>query len=191
MQKKQKKGYVEITLVKDNCNSIVINCPEKIKLNFIQLYLAVVFGCPALDVEPKDWKGAGLIYGTFFGAFLACALFASVNAFLAILALLGLMIANAIITKNYFLNYIKKLIAAGYVPKTENDKHVLENAGIYVPNSNTVHKTDASIQDTATTSTVTQTNYSQELEKLAELKDKGILTQEEFESKKKKILEKM
>jgi hypothetical protein len=34
----------------------------------------------------------------------------------------------------------------------------------------------------------TMSNYS-ELEKLAELKDKGIITKDEFEAKKKKILD--
>jgi hypothetical protein len=33
-----------------------------------------------------------------------------------------------------------------------------------------------------------QTDYSAELEKLAELRDKGILTEEEFQAKKKQVL---
>jgi hypothetical protein len=179
---KMKKKYIQITLKKDGYNDIIIkSCPEKIKLNILQTYGEMLFGCPALKVKPIDWKGVFTIYGTFIAPYIACALFVSINTTFAIIALLGLFILNAIITKNYFFNYISKHIKEGYIPETKEQQIILSNAGIYMPLQS----------DGIINSSLSKQDFAQELEKLANLRDKGIITQEEFDIKKKKLLEQM
>ena len=192
MSKKQRKGYISITLKKQGANDIVIeSCPEKIKLNFLQLYLAVGFGCPALNVKPIDWKGVATIFGSFFAPFVGLALFASMKLpGLGIIALIGLFVLNIVVTKNYFFNYIKKCISEGYAPESEENRVILSNAGILLPTQqNNVDTSAAKIskESTQTHSQPTR-DFVQELEKLANLKEKGILTQEEFETQKQKLL---
>ncbi|UTY25217.1 SHOCT domain-containing protein [Treponema denticola] len=109
---------------------------------------------------------------------------------LGIIALIGLFVLNIVVTKNYFFNYIKKCISEGYVPESEESRVILSNAGILLPTQqNNVASTVAKIskESTQTYSQPTR-DFVQELEKLANLKEKGILTQEEFEAQKQKLL---
>lgn len=137
MGKKQRKGRVEITLKKSGVEDIVIkSCPEKIKMGIFRTYIEMRFGIPSMDVKPIDWKGTGIILGTYIAAFLFLGIFYGIEFPIpGIIIFIAFIIANGIITKNYYFNFIRKKISDGYEPATEEQKQILLNAGIYANNA--------------------------------------------------------
>lgn len=186
MKKKQKKGHFTLTLKKEGANDIVIeSCPEKMKLSILSLYLAVSSGCPAMDVKPIDWKGTGIIFGTFYGGLALLGILSKAPA-LAVFVFLIFFGFNVVYTRNYFFNYVKGKLEEGYLPETEEQKEILQRAGLhFLMNESTGRKAPFSSDESKPRSAV---SIASELEKLAELKAKGILSDEEFTEQKKKLL---
>jgi|GEM_PF-2495677 len=220
--KTKKKGYVDITLKKENFQDIMIkDIPIKIKLNAWQTFSALRFDVPALHVKPTQWNQAILTFALFFSMYASVVFF--VIPPLGILLLIASIVGNVIFTKGWYFRYIKKCVQEGYAPETDEEKDILKNAGIML---SPVNATSVNINNQANVTTQTNTSmpqsppiqsspiqstpmpgpnttpqvnvvggggnvqkdYMRELEKLAELKEKGILTQEEFDVQKQKIL---
>ncbi len=78
----------------------------------------------------------------------------------------------------FFANkmYVEHLLKQGYKPYSEQDAQILSLHGINVSTNNAIESNSP------------KRDYLDQLEKLGELKDKGILTEMEFEEKKKSIL---
>lgn len=189
MAKKQRKGRFQLVLKKDGFKDIEINnCPEKIKLTPWQTFNEVFNGLPAMQVKPIDWKGVGIMLGSFSGGILLLCVFGEMEMLpLALISLLAGLGFCAYYTKNYFFNFIKQKITEGYVPETQEMNEFLLKAGIY--NDGTVgteNATSHTMQNTGTKETFP--NVAAELEKLASLMEKGILSREEFDEQKKKLL---
>lgn len=174
-----RKGEVEIILRKNGMQDITIVCPEKIKLSALMVYAVIQFGLPPMNIKPIDKKGLAITIIAYLGIFLACAFFA-INIALGFLLLIAALIFNFMYTKNYFFNYIKKRLAEGYIPTTKETQKILQNAGLQPKefekqNSNT---NNSSIPD-----------ITEQLEKLHSLMEKGILSKDEFNTRKAKLLE--
>ena len=84
-------------------------------------------------------------------------------------------------TKNYFFNFIKKLLAEGYTAEGSEQKQILKEAGLLAESQD-------SFASPTSVSKPSQKDIATELEKLAALKEKGILNDEEFAAQKAKLL---
>ncbi|MDE5776782.1 MAG: SHOCT domain-containing protein, partial [Treponemataceae bacterium] len=112
-------------------------------------------------------------------------LFFLVSVMLGIIALAGMVALNFVCTKNYFFNFIKKRLAEGYWPENEEQRNILEAAGLFVGNSSASTSSFVSAPSSAAHSTV---DAAVQLEKLASLVEKGLMTKEEFDAQKAKLL---
>ena len=199
---KKRKGYVDITLKKEYAKDILVkDIPEKIKLNGWQTYLALRFDNPAFHVRPFEWGNVILAILLYLSMFIVATFIVFLYVFVWLLLLVASIVGNVIYTKNYYFNYISKRVAEGYAPATDAEKELLKNAGILVnPNLSTQAGSTQQVGSVTTAtpqanttqqSAVVEKDYVKELEKIASLKEKGILTQEEFDEQKKKILAQM
>ena len=116
---------IEILLVKEGEMDISVTCFPKITLNFFRTLLALRYGWPALDVNPKDWKGVGLDIIFILGI----VLFAYMGAIVTYIIAVSFYIVYFIRTKYYTWNFIQNKIDRGYTI-SEEIKPILENAGI-------------------------------------------------------------
>lgn len=100
---------------------------------------------------------------------------------LGVIALAGVVALNFIYNKNYFFNFIKKKIEEGYSVEDEEQRRLLEEAGIHFSST-------SNFSSSSESSSRVQKDITAELEKLASLKEKGILSDEEFAAQKAKLL---
>lgn len=170
---------VEIILKKEGAQDITVKCPETVKLSVMGALFAIRFGLPPADVKPVQGRDVTICIVLFISIFLSCVLF--VVPVLGIIALAGVLVFNVIYNKNYFFNFIKKKISEGYSVENEEQKKILERAGIQVSSASTISSSSES-------SVSVQKDPIAELEKLAALKEKGILNDEEFAAQKAKLL---
>ena len=173
---------VEIVLKKDGAEDIIVKCPQKVKLSVMGALFAIRFGLPPADVKPVQGKDIIKCLGLFLSIFLACALL--VVPPLGVIALAGAVVLNVIYNKNYFFNFIKKKIEEGYSVEDEEQRRLLEEAGIHFSSA-------SNFSSSSESSSRVQKDITAELEKLASLKEKGILSDEEFAAQKAKILSMM
>lgn len=178
------KGEVEIILKKEGSKDIKVKCPRTIRQSSVVAAMPLAWGNPPFRVRPIDVKGVVAGYARFIGVFVACFFFL-VSVMLGIIALAGMVALNFVCTKNYFFNFIKKRLAEGYSPENEEQRSILEAAGLFAGNSSASSSSFVSAPSSATHSTV---DAAAQLEKLASLVEKGLMTKEEFDAQKAKLL---
>ncbi len=122
------KKDIEITLKKDGSNDIIVKCPQKVKLSVMGALFAIRFGLPPADVTPVQVKDVIKCIGLYLSIFIACILF--VVPPLGVIALAGVVALNVIYNKNYFFNFIKKKMEEGYKVEDEEQRKLLEDAGL-------------------------------------------------------------
>lgn len=91
-------------------------------------FFAIRFGLPPADVTPVQVKDVIKCIGLFLFMFIACILF--VVPPLGVIALAGVVALNVIYNKNYFFNFIKKKMEEGYKVEDEEQRKLLEDAGL-------------------------------------------------------------
>ena len=122
------KKDIEITLKKDGSNDIIVKCPQKVKLSVMGALFAIRFGLPPADVTPVQVKDVIKCIGLYLSIFIACILFVVPQ--LGVIALAGVVALNVIYNKNYFFNFIKKKMEEGYKVEDEEQRKLLEDAGL-------------------------------------------------------------
>lgn len=140
---------------------------------------AIRFGLPPADVTPVQVKDVINCIGLFLSIFITCILF--VVPPLGVIALAGVVALNFIYNKNYFFNIIEKKMEEGYKVEDEEQRRLLEEAGIHFSST-------SNFSSSSESSSRVQKDITAELEKLASLKEKGILSDEEFAAQKAKLL---
>ena len=123
-----KNSKITIKLAKEGCDDILITCSNKVKMTFLQTLINLLYGgFPPLNVKPIDKKGLGILIGSF-------ALIFVVNAFsfslFGLIATIGIIALNLILTQNYYSNYIQVKLKEGYDVIGEENKKILEEVGI-------------------------------------------------------------
>ena len=171
---------VEIVLKKDGAEDIIVECPQKVKLSVMGALFVIRFGLPPADVKPVQGKDVIKCLGLFLSIFLAGALVV-VSQALGVIAFIGTYVLNVIYNKNYFFNFIKKKIEEGYSVEDEEQRRLLEEAGIHFSSA-------SNFSSSSESSSRVQKDITAELEKLASLKEKGILSDDEFAAQKAKLL---
>lgn len=174
------KKDIEIVLKKEGAQDITVKCPQQIKLPAWRVYGAIYAGLPPLSIKPADMKGLAISVLAFLAIFVSCTFF-MVNVVLGIIVLGAVIAFNIVYTKNYFFNFIKKKLAEGYTVEGEEQNQILKEAGIFAEATS-----NSSSSNSAKPSSVV--DVSEQLEKLASLKEKGILSDEEFAAQKAKLL---
>lgn len=177
---------IEITLKKEGSGDIVVNCPEKIKLSIPGALLAIRFGLPPADIKPVQWKDVAIAYIIFFAIFLSCAFFV-VSIPLGILLLAAAVFLNIYYNQNYFFNFIKKKLSEGYTVEGEEQTQALKAAGLLSEATAASSSAENSTQQ-KTADAANQEDAVTKIEKLAALVEKGLLTKEEFDAQKAKLL---
>ena len=178
--KKVKNPEVELHLKNAGGQECTVSCKEKIKMSLLEAYIQLRFGIPALDVKPINGKDVAITFVLFALIFLPLALQNGVG----VIVCLAMIVVNGIYTKNFYYNAIKKRLADGFTPADDDTATILKNAGLL-----TATASSSSISTSSTTQPASSsTDVAAELEKLASLVEKGILTKEEFEAKKAKLL---
>ena len=170
---------VEIVLKKDGVEDITVKCPQKVKLSVMGALFAIRFGLPPADVKPTQGKDVLKCIVLFLTIFVACAFF-EVHPILGVIALTISLFLNIRYNKNYFFNFIKKNFAEGYMVEDSESQQILQDAGLWSEAS--------SFSSSASSSQSDHKDITAEIEKLASLKEKGILTDDEFASQKAKLL---
>ena len=122
------KKDIEITLKKDGSNDIIIKCPQKIKLHPVAARFALSCRLPLAKINPVQGKDVIKSIGLFFSMFIACILFVVPQ--LGVIALAGVVALNVIYNKNYFFNFIKKKMEEGYKVEDEEQRNLLQDAGL-------------------------------------------------------------
>lgn len=163
---------VEIVLKKNEAEDITIRCPQKIKLSAMGALFAIRFGLPPADVKPVQGKDLLKCIVLFLLIFVAVALFAV--PLLGIIAFIVVFALNINYNKNYFYKFIQKKLAEGYTVEDPESQEILKNAGL--------------LNVSLSSSENTSDDVTVQLEKLASLKEKGILSEEEFSAQKAKLL---
>ncbi|MBQ8680766.1 MAG: SHOCT domain-containing protein [Treponema sp.] len=171
---------VEITLKKDGSEDIIVKCPRKVKLSIGGALLAIRFGLPPADIKPVQGKDVIKCIVLFLLIFVAAALF--VVPPLGVVALVVVLFLNIRYNQNYFVNFIKQKLSDGYTVEDSEQKQILQEAGI------SIESNGATASSSSTQSQSSQEDVSVQLEKLASLKEKGILSDEEFAAQKAKLL---
>lgn len=172
---------VEITLRKEGSEDIIVKCPRKVKLSVGGALLAVHSGLPPAEIKPKQGKDALKCYLLFLLIFVACVPFA-IAPVLGIITLGVVLFLNIRYNKNYFFNFINKKLAEGYTVEDAEQKQILQEAGISVESSG------ATASSSSAQSQSSQEDVTAQIEKLAGLVEKGLLTKEEFAAQKAKLL---
>ena len=124
-----RKGEVKITLTKDGCKDITVQCSAKIKLHPMMAFITIGYGMPPMQVKPIDWKGVGIAMAGYLAIFLACTCFLSSVA-LGVVVLGAVVAANIIYNRNYFFNYIQKKLREGYQVLDQEQQQILTEAGV-------------------------------------------------------------
>ena len=122
-----KNPNVKIELQKAGCETISIKCSQKVKLTLWQTLIELQYGLPPLNIKPIDKKGLGILVGAFILIFIVNAFAFS---FYGIIATLGIIVLNLIITQNYYVSYIQKKIKEGYEIVGDESKKIVEEAGV-------------------------------------------------------------
>lgn len=177
---------IEITLRKEGSGDIVVKCPEKIKLSIPGALLAIKFGLPPADIKPVQWKDVAIAYIIFFAMFLSCAI-VTVSIPVCVIFLAASIFLNIYYNQNYFFNFIKKKLAEGYAVEGEEQTQALKAAGLLseatATSSSAINSTPTKTEDATN-----QEDVATKIEKLATLIEKGLLTKEEFDAQKAKLL---
>lgn len=134
------KKDVEITLKKDGSNDIIIKCPEKIKLHPVAAWFALSYGLPPAKINPVQGKDVLKAYALFACIFLSLVL-CCIAVPLGIIACLIVLCINLNFTRNYFFDFIRGKIADGYQVENEDQRKLLEAAGIFDEAGNVQGKT--------------------------------------------------
>ena len=174
------KKDIEIVLKKEGAQDITVKCPQKIKLPAWRVYTTLYAGLPPLSIKPADMKGLVVTLLAFIAIFISCTFF-TVNTALGVIVLGAVLVFNIIYTKNYFFNFIKKKLAEGYTVDDEEQKKILQEAGLSAMGV-------ASSSYASTAKPAPAEDVIGQIEKLAALKEKGILSDEEFAAQKNKLL---
>lgn len=190
MAKKEKKEKeVEITLRKDGSPDIIVNCPREIKMSFLKGFIYFRFHCfSPLTISPVNKKDLLLFVLQFLAIFISC-VFVTVDPVVGVIIITAVFVFNIIRTKNYYFNFIKKRLAEGYVVEDPEKQQLLVDAGLF--NSSVASYSSSSVSSSpsdTSSSKPSQEDITVQLEKLAALKEKGILSDEEFATQKAKLL---
>ncbi len=179
---------VEITLKKEGSGDIVVKCPSKIKLHPAMAAIVALYGCPPAAIKPTQGKDILKAYALFAGIFAAGALV--IIPPVGIIALIVMIVLNIRYNKDYFYNFIKKRLEEGYSVEQEEHKQLLREAGLPVDSvtSSAALPPSSPVSVTSAAPKVSQEDVFAQLEKLANLKEKGILNDEEFAAQKAKLL---
>lgn len=124
------KKDIEIVLKKEGAKDITVKCPQKIKLPAWRVYTTLYAGLPPLSIKPADMKGLVVTLLAFIAIFISCTFF-TVSIALGVIVLGAVLVFNIIYTKNYFFNFIKKKLAEGYTVDDEEQKKILQEAGVF------------------------------------------------------------
>ena len=170
---------VEITLKKDGSKDILVKCPRSIKLNPVIAAISILYGMPPFQVKPINGGDVIKSLALFAMIFISLGI-CSVSVGFGFILFLVVIVINYLFTKNYFFNFIKKRLAVGYKDENSESQQILKEAGLL--------SESVSFSSSASDSKPAQKDVSAELEKLAALKEKGILNDEEFASQKAKLL---
>ncbi|QOW62050.1 hypothetical protein [Treponema pedis] len=122
-----KNPKVKIELEKAGCETISIECSQKVKLTVLQTLIELRYGLPPLNIKPIDKKGLGILLGAFALIFVVNAFAFS---FYGLIATLGIIVLNLVITQNYYVNYIQKKLKEGYEVVGDDSKKIVEEAGV-------------------------------------------------------------
>lgn len=174
---------VEITLKKEGSKDILVKCPRSIKLNPVVAAISILYGMPPFQVKPINGKDVLKALSLFAMIFISLGI-CSVSSGLGVILFLVVIVINFLFTKNYFFNFIKKLLVEGYTVEGSEQKQILKEAGLLAESQD-------SFASSTSVSKPSQKDIATELEKLASLKEKGILSDAEFAAQKAKILENM
>ena len=165
----KRKGWIIIELEKEGQQTISVECPVKIKSNFIQTFVTLRYGFPQFNVKPMPWKSFFGYILLFLCIFLIPNIGRAIDAIIdevfyeettigSILGIIGgiaFIIVNFIATQNYYFNFIRKRLSEGYVINDSEAKQLCEAAGVYdnkpvsLGNSNkTVNRATVSVNTT-------------------------------------------
>ena len=192
MAKKEKKEKeVEITLRKEGSPDIRVNCPREIKMSFLKGFIYFRFHCfSPLTISPVNKKDLLFFVLQFLAIFISCVFF-TVDPVVGLIIVTAVFVFNIIRTKNYYFNFIKKRLAEGYVVEDPEKQQLLQNAGLSNGSVSSYSSSGASFSTSSpvsSSSKPSQGDLTAQLEKLAALKEKGILSDEEFAAQKAKLL---
>lgn len=128
----KKSPRVEFVLKKDGAQDITVKCPQKIKLSAWQTYQGMFSGFPPLSIKPIDKMGVLTIGGSFVAIVAVPAILSAMgaSAFFMLVMVAGLVVLNAIVTKNYFYNFFQSKLADGYTLADESQNQFLQEAGL-------------------------------------------------------------
>lgn len=124
------KKDVEIVLKKEGATDIIVKCPETIKLHPVAAWFAISNGLPPASINPKQGKDILKAFVLFFCIF-ASLLFCYLSIALGIVACLVVIGINVGFNRNYFFNFIRNKLEEGYIVENEEQKKLLETAGVY------------------------------------------------------------
>lgn len=122
-----KNPKVKIELEKAGGETISIECSQKVKLTALQTLIELRYGLPPLNIKPIDKKGLGILVGAFALIFMVNAFAFS---FYGLIATVGIIALNLMITQNYYVNYIQKKLKEGYEIVGDESKKIVEEAGV-------------------------------------------------------------
>ena len=123
----KRKGWTIIELEKEGQQTISVECPVKIKSNFIQTFVTLHYGFPQFNVKPMPWK-------SFLGyilLFLCIFIPPLIIPVAGIVIGIAFIIINFIAIKNYYFNFIRKRLSEGYEINDQEAKELCEAAGVY------------------------------------------------------------
>lgn len=132
LSNRKKNPRVEFVLKKDDAQDITVKCPQKIKLSAWQTYQGMFDGFPPLSIKPIDKMGVLTVGGSFVAIIAVPAILSALGAstFFMLVMVAGLVVLNAIVTKNYFYNFFQSKLADGYVLADESQNQFLQEAGL-------------------------------------------------------------
>jgi len=123
----KRKGWIIIELEKEGQQTISVECPVKIKSNFIQTFVTLHYGFPQFNVKPMPWKSFLCYVLLFLCIFIPVIIIPIPGIFIGI----AFIIVNFIAIKNYYFNFIRKRLSEGYVINDPEAKQLCEAAGVY------------------------------------------------------------
>lgn len=123
---------IKIIMRKEGEKDICIKCHPEIKLSFIKGLFGLMFnGISPFKAKPINKKDLLIGFLLFCSIYVIPLIFFLYSTALAVVVFIGLIVANVIYNKDYCYNFIKKRLSEGYVVEDEEQKKLLEAAGVF------------------------------------------------------------
>lgn len=123
---------IKIIMRKEGEKDICIKCQPEIKVSFIKGLFGLMFnGISPFKAKPINMKDLLIGFLLFCSIFVIPLMFFLYSTALSVVVFIALVAANVIYNKDYCFNFIKKRLSEGYVVEDEEQKKLLEAAGVF------------------------------------------------------------